>query len=482
MAWETVIGFEVHTQLKTRTKIFCGCSTRFDAPPNSQTCPVCLGMPGSLPVLNRRAVELALKTALALHCEVPAECAFDRKNYYYPDLPKNYQISQNYRNLGTNGHVEFATEDGTRFRVGIINVHLEEDAGKNIHPEHGDRNHTLVDLNRAGTPLLEIVSAPDIRTKDQALAFMQGMRQLIDYLGVSDGKMQEGSLRFELNISVRRPGAAEYGTKVEVKNLNSIQAVLKCIDHEFARQTAIIEAGGKVEPQTRLWDDDGSVTRAMRNKETANDYRYFPEPDLVTLAVTPEMRRAVLAETPELPLARKTRFMEAFGLSDYDATTLTGARETADYFETAVRAGAPPKQAANWILTEMLRALKEIPSEDATISDLKVPPLHLAEMVKMIEAGTITGKIAKQVFPKMLETGKSPAQIVEELGLKPIDDSAIGPVIDEVIAAHPGPADDVRQGKMKAMGFLMGEIMKRTKGKANPATVTPLLKKKLGVE
>ncbi len=481
--WETVIGFEVHTELKTESKNFCGCPTTFGGAPNTQVCPVCLGMPGTLPVLNRRSLELALKTALALKCRVPERCDFDRKNYYYPDLPKNYQISQHHRHLGRDGEMEVDFGEAGTKTITILDIHLEEDAGKNIHPEGRDVDFTLVDLNRAGTPLLEIVTAPDLRSREEAFAFMQGMRTFLEYLDVSECKMQEGRLRFELNISIRPEGDTKLGTKVEIKNVNSVSAVMKAIDHEFERQRTVLESGGTLRQETRLWDDAEGITRPMRSKEKANDYRYFPEPDLVELHLDEALRAEVAATIPELPVARKRRLMEQYGLSAYDASTLTAQRETADLFEDAARLHANAKGIANWIMGDVLRALKEHPlGEDATVRDLKVTAPALAELVALLDKEAITGKIAKQVIKAMLETGKMPAAIVEEQGLKPIDDSAIEPIIDEVIAAHPGPVADVQAGKMKAMGFLMGEVMKRSKGKANPATVTPLLKKKLGVE
>jgi aspartyl-tRNA(Asn)/glutamyl-tRNA(Gln) amidotransferase subunit B len=478
--YELVIGFEVHTELKTRTKVWCGCSTSFGAPPNTNVCPICLGMPGTLPVLNREAFLLSLKTALALHCDVPDIIHFDRKNYYYPDLPKNYQISQNDRFLGTGGYLEIDLGGGTRKRIGIDNIHLEEDAGKNIHPEDAAVDYSLVDLNRAGTPLLEIVTRPEIRTKDEAAAFMAAMRSFLQYLGVSDCKMQEGSLRFELNISVRPKGSDKLGRKVEVKNLNSVSVVLKCIDAEFARQVEVLEAGGTVASETRLWDEARMETRAMRSKETANDYRYFPDPDLVEYTVSEELRREVAATIPELPLARRQRFIDQLGLPEYDATVLTAHIATANYFERALAAHPNAKGISNWIMTEALAWVNRR-GEDTTIDDFPVRAEAIAELVRLIDDGTITGKIAKQVFPLMVETGDFPATLVEKHGLKPIDDSAIDPVIDEVIAEMAKVADEVRAGKMKAMGALMGAVMRKTGGKANPATVTERIKARLGV-
>jgi len=481
MEFEIVIGFEVHTELKTKSKVWCGCPTTFGAPPNTQVCPVCLGMPGSLPVLNREALMLSLKTALALNCNVPEISTFDRKNYYYPDLPKNYQISQNDKFIGAGGHLDIDLGEAGTKRIGIHNIHLEEDAGKNIHPEGKKVDYSLVDLNRAGMALLEIVTTPDIRTKEEASAFMNSMRAFLQYLEVSDCKMQEGSLRFELNMSLRPKGTTAFGTKVEVKNLNSMATVLKCIDAEFIRQGELLSAGQPVLPETRLWDEDKAETRAMRSKENANDYRYFPDPDLVEVEISAALRGEVLATIPELPLARRQRFVSGYGLPVYDAGVLVNARQTAEYFERAVKAHNSPKPVANWIMGEPLAWLNK-QHEDTTIDDFPVTAEAIAELVKMIEAGTITGKIAKQVFPYMLETGRMPSVIVEEKGLKPVDDSALDPIIDEVIAAMPKVVEDLRAGKQQAIGALMGAVMKKTGGKANPATVTPLIKKKLGVE
>ncbi|CAN5411940.1 Asp-tRNA(Asn)/Glu-tRNA(Gln) amidotransferase subunit GatB [soil metagenome] len=480
MEFEIVIGFEVHTELKTKSKVWCGCATTFGAPPNTQVCPVCLGMPGSLPVLNREAFKLALKTALALHCDVPQITTFDRKNYYYPDLPKNYQISQNDQFLGKGGYIDIDLGEAGTKRIEIDNIHLEEDAGKNIHPEDKGHDYSLVDLNRAGTPLLEIVTKPDIRSKEEASGFMNSMRAFLEYLDVSECKMQEGRLRFELNMSLREKGTTEYGTKVEVKNLNSMSVVLKCIDAEFERQSDLLSRGERVEGQTRLWDEDKAVTRAMRSKERANDYRYFPDPDLVDVEISAELRAEVAATLPELPLARKQRFMESHGLPAYDAGVLTSSPVMAAYFEHAVKSHNAPKSISNWIMTEAMAWLNKQP-EDTTIDDFPVKAESIAELAKLIESGAITGKIAKQVFPLMVETGDMPSVIVEKHGLKPVDDSALDPIIDEIIAANPKIADEVRAGKEKAIGALVGQIMKKTGGKANPATVTPMIKKKLGV-
>ena len=483
MDFEIVIGFEVHTELKTKTKVWCSCPNEFGGSPNSHVCPVCLGMPGSLPVLNREAFTLALKTALALQCDVPQITTFDRKNYYYPDLPKNYQISQNDKFLGKGGYLEIDLGEAGHKKIRIDNIHLEEDAGKNIHPEDKNVTYSLVDLNRAGVPLLEIVTQPDIRSKEEAAAFMTQMRNFLQYLDVSDCKMQEGSLRFELNMSLREKGSEKFGQKVEVKNLNSMSIVLKCIDAEFDRQSEMLRNGERVLSETRLWDEVKNETRAMRSKERANDYRYFPDPDLVDVEVTPEIRAAAQRTIPELPLARRRRFEEQYGLPPYDANVLTASINTANYFEKAVEAHPSPKGISNWVMTEGLAWLNKQP-EDTTIDAFPVTAQSIAELVKMIDTGAITGKIAKQVFPIMLETGKRPGVIVEEKGLKPVDDSALDPIIDEVLAdpRNEKTIADLRGGKAAAIGALMGAVMKKSGGKANPQTVTPLIRKKLGLE
>jgi aspartyl-tRNA(Asn)/glutamyl-tRNA(Gln) amidotransferase subunit B len=480
MSYEIVIGFEVHTELKTHSKVWCGCPVEFGAPPNTLVCPICLGMPGTLPILNEHAFELSLQTALALNCEVPSVCTFDRKNYYYPDLPKNYQISQNDKFLGQRGWLDIDLADGSSKRIRINNIHLEEDAGKNIHPEGRGHDYSLVDLNRAGTPLLEIVTEPDIRTKEEAAAFMNAMRSLLQYLGVSDCKMEEGSLRFELNISIRPKGSDLFGIKVEVKNLNSMSVVLKCIDAEFERQSDLLQDGKRVAGETRLWDEVAMETRAMRSKEKANDYRYFPDPDLVDVEVTSEMRAHALAALPELPRARRQRFIESYGLPIYDAGVLTAAKPTADYFERAVAAHRSPKLIGNWIMTGAMQWLNE-QSEDATIEACPVSAEALAELVRLIDENQINSTIAKKVFPLMMETGKRPSVIVEEQGLKPVDDSSLDPLVAEVIAANPKAVEEIRAGKMKAMGALMGQVMKKTGGRANPEALTALIKAKLGV-
>lgn len=477
MEWETVVGFEIHTELLTQSKVWCGCSTEFGRPPNTQTCPVCLGMPGSLPVLNRKAMDLAIRTALALNCSIVSPCQFERKNYYYPDLPKNYQISQLRKNLGVNGVIEFPV--GRRMCiVHFDNVHLEEDAGKNIHPEMPGADYSLVDLNRAGTPLLEIVSKPDLRSIEEAEAFMITMKTLLEYIEVSDCNMHEGRLRFEANISVRPKGSDKLGTKVEIKNLNSMKVVLRCIEIEAERQVRLIEDGAKVAQETRLWDDVAMVTRAMRGKEEANDYRYFPDPDLVEVVMDEEWIRRVRTEIPELPNARCQRFIDELGLSEYDAGVLTADKSLADYYERALAKNHSAKSMCNWITSEVLRWLNEGPERGLSAYPIRAE--QLADLVKLIDDGTVSGRIAKQIYAEMLETGNDPQVIVKEKGWVQItDESAIAPVIDEVIANNPKSVVDFKNGKERALGALVGQVMKATKGQASPKTVNELLRNKI---
>jgi len=475
MELEPVMGFEVHAELKTNTKIFCGCRVAFGDEPNTNVCPICLGMPGVLPVLNQKAVELAMRTAIALNCRINEHTTFDRKNYYYPDLPKNYQISEQYHILGVNGHIDIPV-DGATHRVRINNVHLEEDAGKNIHPETPGARYSLVDLNRAGVPLMEIVSEPDIASRAQAESYMMTLRSLLQYLDASDCKMQEGSLRFELNISMREPGGPLPDWRVEVKNLASMRSVLRAIDYEMRRQAEALAAGARIERETRLWDDAAGVTRTMRSKEEAQDYRYFPEPDLVTVRIDEAWIERIRRELPALRHERLARFIGDYGLPEYDAQILTLSRPLADYFEAAVAAHNNPKAISNWIMTEILRVL----DEDADPGALKVAPERLARLVEMIDRGAISGKIAKQVFPAMLETGQAPDAIVEAKGLVQISDtSALEAVIDQVIAENADVAEDYRSGKDKALGRLVGQAMRKTKGQANPTLVNDLFRKRL---
>jgi aspartyl-tRNA(Asn)/glutamyl-tRNA(Gln) amidotransferase subunit B len=464
MTWEAVIGLEVHAHLSTATKIFCACSTAFGAPPNTHVCPVCLGFPGALPVLNRRAVELAIRAAVATDCTIHERSVFARKNYFYPDLPKGYQISQFDRPLATGGRIG---------NVRILRIHMEEDAGKSIH--HGDVSH--VDLNRAGTPLVEIVSEPDIRSAEEADVYLTRLRQILMYTNVCDGNMEEGSLRCDANVSVRRHGA-QLGTRAEIKNLNSFRYLRSAIDFEIARQTAILESGRTITQETRLYDPAAGETRTMRSKEEAHDYRYFPEPDLPPVNVAADRLERIRAAMPELPEARRRRFVGAFGLPEYDAGQLTQSRGIADYFEAAVAAGAPAKAASNWIMGELARVLKE---HGADIAASPVDAARLAGLIALVEKGTISGSMAKGVFEKMYASGRTAEAIVAAEGLAQIDDEPqIVALIAEVLAANAGPVADFRGGKASAFGFLVGKVMKAAGGKANPKRVNELLQKALG--
>jgi len=474
--YETVVGMEVHVELETDTKVFCGCSTTFGGEPNTQTCPVCLGMPGSLPVINKQAFEYAMRVCLALNSEITRRTQFERKNYYYPDLPKNYQISQLRKNLGVGGGLEIRVGD-TKKLIRMDNVHLEEDAGKNIHPEHPGADYSLVDLNRAGTALLEIVSEPDLRGMEESLAYMDALKNLLQYTEVSSCNMHEGRLRFEANISVRPVGSAKLGTKVEVKNLNSTKTVLKCIEYETERQIEMVEAGERIRQETRLWDDDNSQTLAMRSKEEAQDYRYFPDPDLVEAEISDEWIEEVRASVPELPGARADRFQGEYGIPEYDAAVLTSDKALADYYETAVGVHKNPKSISNWIMTEILRLLSDSETE---VGDLPVSPENLAGLVGLIDDGTISGKIAKGVFADMMDGGGDPAGIVEKKGLKQISDTgALEGMVDQVLAENEKSVADYRDGKDKALKHLMGQVMRASKGQANPGLVQEMIKKKL---
>ncbi len=478
MKYEAVIGLEVHTELRTATKIFCSCKTSFGADPNTNVCPVCLGLPGVLPVLNRHVLEFAVRTGLALNCEIARYSKFDRKNYYYPDLPKNFQTSQYDLPICGPGYLDVEV-DGKTSRIRITRAHMEEDAGKLVH--HGtsitDSDYSLVDYNRTGTPLLEIVSEPDMRTAKEAVAYMEKLRAILQYCEVSDCKMEEGSLRCDANISVRPVGQTELGTKTEIKNINSFRGVERAIEYEARRQVEVLEEGGKVVQETRTWDEKEGVTKSMRKKEEANDYRYFPEPDLVPFTVSEEYIENIRKTLPELPDARKARYMESYGLDAYNADYLTNDKDRADYFEAMVAAGADPKEAANWLMGDFA---KQMAQSGLEMKSVPVAAAQMAELLKLIAAGTISGKIAKQVFPEMWETGKAPAAIVEEKGLVQISDTgALEELADKVIAANPQSVEDFKAGKKKAVGFLMGQIMKETKGQANPQVVNGILTKKL---
>jgi aspartyl-tRNA(Asn)/glutamyl-tRNA(Gln) amidotransferase subunit B len=476
--YETVIGLEVHVQLTTRTKIFCGCATAFGQTPNSQTCPVCLGLPGALPVLNRKAVEDAIRTGLATNCQIAPRSIFARKNYFYPDLPKGYQISQFELPVCEHGWLEIEPEQGVGKRVGITRIHMEEDAGKLIHGDTPETaGYSMVDLNRACTPLLEIVSEPDMRSADEAIAYLKQLHQLVVYLDVCDGNLEEGNFRCDANVSVRPVGQRTFGTRTELKNINSFRFIKQAIEYEAERQVDLIEAGDKVIQETRLFDSTTGMTRSMRGKEEAHDYRYFPDPDLVPLVIDAAWIEAVRSTLPELPEAKRQRFVSQLGLSTYDAGVLAADRKLADYFDACAKASGDPKACANWIMGDLLRKLKET---DTEIADAPVAATLLAGLLARIADNTISGKIAKTVFEKMWQSGQDADSIIAAEGLKQVTDSgAIEGLVDDVIAAHPGQVAEYRSGKDKLIGFFVGKVMQASQGKANPGLVNQLLKKKL---
>jgi aspartyl-tRNA(Asn)/glutamyl-tRNA(Gln) amidotransferase subunit B len=468
--YETVIGLEVHVELHTNTKIFCSCSTEFGAPPNSHTCPVCLGHPGVLPVLNKQAVDYAMKAAMALNCEIGDVSKFDRKNYFYPDSPKAYQISQFDQPIGLNGYIDIEV-DGKTKRIGITRLHLEEDAGKLTHIDGGFAS--LVDFNRVGTPLIEIVSEPEISSPEEAKAYLEKMRAIMQYCDVSDVKMEEGSMRCDANISLRPAGQKEFGIRAELKNMNSFRGVLRGLEYEQYRQAEILDDGGQVVQETRRWDEAQGKTLSMRGKEEAHDYRYFPDPDLVTLHIDQAWKDRIRASIPELPDARKVRYTEEFGLPSYDASVITSSKEIADLFEDSLKYTQDAKSVANWIMGDLLGHLN---STGQQLAEVKLTGQGLGEMIGLIEKGTISSKIAKTVFKEMLTSGKLPAQVVEEQGLVQIsDEGAILAIVNEVIADNPASVEDYKAGKEKAIGFLVGQVMKRSKGKANPGLANKLL-------
>ena len=475
--YEPVIGLEVHVQLATRTKIFCGCPTSFGAPPNTNVCPVCLGLPGALPVLSREAVELAVKASIALNCTVNPVSRFARKNYFYPDLPKGYQISMYDEPLAEHGFVDIEV-DGAQKRIGITRVHMEDDAGKSIHDGFRDSDrYTYVDLNRCGTPLIEIVSEPDMRSSDEAFAYLTELKQTLQFVEISTCDMEKGHLRCDANVSVRLKGAEKFGVKAEVKNLNSFRFLKQALDYEIARQVAVIEGGGRIQQETRLYNSDTGETVGMRSKEHAHDYRYFPEPDLVPLRVGHAWREELIRSMPELPAKKRARFIEQFGLREYDAQVLTATRAMAEYYEEVADVSKDPKMAANWVMGELAGLLKGAGKE---ITESPVSAKHLGELVALISKGQLTGKLAKEVLPKMFETGDTPAVIMEREGLKPITDTgALEKIVDEVIAGNTKQVEQFRGGKATVIGFLVGQVMKASRGQANPATVTELLKSKL---
>jgi aspartyl-tRNA(Asn)/glutamyl-tRNA(Gln) amidotransferase subunit B len=474
MEYEAVIGLEVHAQLLTDSKVFCGCSTKFGAPPNTLTCPVCLGMPGSLPVLNRKVLEFAIRLALAAHCEISGRCRFARKNYFYPDLPKGYQISQYELPLARNGWVEIEAE-GTSKRIGITRIHMEEDAGKLVHDEAQPLSY--VDFNRTGVPLVEIVSEPDLRTPEEASAYLRKLRDILRYLDICDGNMEEGSFRCDANVSLRPAGAQAFGVRTELKNMNSFRFVQRALEYEIKRQRAILEQGGQIIQETRLWDSAKGVTLSMRGKEEAHDYRYFPDPDLVPVAVDEGWIEKVRRELPELPDVKKERFTREYELPEYDAGVLTTSKDLAAYFEACVARYPHPKKVSNWIMVELLRELHQ---DDREIDRCPLSPTALAELLHLMDQGVISGKIAKSVFEEMYATGKPPGVLIEEKGLRQVsDEGEIGRVIDEVIGAHPKEAEEYRAGKEKLFGFFVGQVMKRTQGRANPKLVNEMLRERL---
>jgi aspartyl-tRNA(Asn)/glutamyl-tRNA(Gln) amidotransferase subunit B len=467
--YEPVIGLEVHVQLGTRTKIFCGCPMSFGAPPNTNVCPVCLGLPGALPVLNREAVELALKACMAVNCSIRPLSRFARKNYFYPDLPKGYQISMYDEPLAEHGRVDVVI-DGDRKRIGITRIHMEDDAGKSQHEGFRDSDrYTYVDLNRCGAPLIEIVSEPDMRSSDEAFAYLTELKQTLQFVEVSTCDMEKGHLRCDANVSVRLKGTEKFGTRTETKNLNSFRFLKQAIEYEIARQVAVIEGGGKIHQETRLFDSETGETHSMRSKEDAHDYRYFPEPDLVPLRVSEKWLAEARATMPELPAAKRERFVQVYGLREYDAEVLTSTRAMAEYYEIVAEVSQDPKIAANWVI-----------GQGTEVAESNLPARHLGELVGMIVKGELTGKLAKEVLSKMLETGDPPSVVVEREGLKQISDTgALERIIDEVLIANPKQVEQYKGGKTTVIGFLVGQVMKASRGQANPAAVNDLLKSKL---
>lgn len=469
--FETVIGLEVHVELATKTKIFCSCSTEFGGEPNSHTCPVCTGMPGSLPVLNKQVVEYAIVVGLATNCTITQNCKFDRKNYFYPDNPQNYQISQLYLPICRDGSVEIETEDGGRKNIGIHEIHMEEDAGKLVHDEWGE--NSLVDFNRSGVPLIEIVSEPDMRSADEVVAYLEKLRLIIQYLGASDCKLQEGSMRADVNLSVREAGASEFGTRTEMKNLNSFKAIRRAIEGERERQIDLIESGQKVIQETRRWDDAKEYSYAMRSKEDAQDYRYFPEPDLVPIIISDEWLDEIRSRQPELRTEKLERYKREFNIPEYDAGIITSNKKLADIFEETTAICNNPKKVSNWLMVETMRLLKEHEMEPEQIT---FSPENLAKLIQLTEDRAVNSSVAKEVFEKIFEKDIDPEKYVEEHGLKAVsDDGALRSTIEKVIADNPQSVEDYKGGKKKAIGFLVGQTMKAMQGKADPAMVNKIL-------
>ena len=471
-AYETVIGLEVHVELATKTKIFCGCSTAFGGAPNTHTCPVCTGMPGSLPVLNKKVVEYAAAVGLATNCTITQNCKFDRKNYFYPDNPQNYQISQLYLPICRDGYVDIELLDGTNKSIRIHEIHMEEDAGKLIHDEVN--NVSLVDYNRSGVPLIEIVSEPDMRNAEEVIAYLEKLRLIIQYLGASDCKLQEGSMRADVNLSVREAGTTELGTRTEMKNLNSFSAITRAIEGEKQRQIQLIESGQPVVQETRRWNDDKECSYAMRSKEDAKDYRYFPDPDLVTVHISDEWLEEIKKRQPEFKTEKMKRYREEFGIPDYDINIITDSKKLADIFEETTALCNKPKKVSNWLMVETMRILKE---EGMDATDIRFSPINLAKLIELTESGAINSSVAKEVFEKIFHEDIDPDLYVEEKGLKQVnDENVLKQAVEEVVKSNPQSVEDYRNGKEKAIGFLVGQTMKIMKGKANPGMVNAMLK------
>ena len=469
--YEMVLGLEVHVELATKTKIFCGCSTEFGGAPNSHTCPVCTGMPGSLPVLNKQVVEYATSVGLATNCTINKNCKFDRKNYFYPDNPQNYQISQLYQPICVNGFVEIETPEGGKKSIGIHEIHMEEDAGKLVHDDWGDCS--LVDFNRSGVPLIEIVSEPDMRSAEEVIAYLEKLRLIIQYLGASDCKLNEGSMRADVNLSVREVGATEYGTRTETKNMNSFKAIARAIENEKNRQIDLIESGGQVVQETRRWDDTKEYSYSMRSKEDAQDYRYFPEPDLVPIVISDEWIKDIEEKQPEFRDEKMIRYAREYELPEYDIDLITANKNLADIFEQTVAICNNSKKVSNWLMVETMYLVKE---KNREVDDISFSPSNLAKLINLVEARTINGKVAKEVFEKIFDEDVDPEVYVKEHGLATVNDEGVlRSVIERIIAANPKSVDDINAGKLKAMGFLVGQTMKEMKGKADPASINAIL-------